>query len=50
MARPRFFGFAADRYIHDHLPAGPCLFEYGATFPDFLAGFPYLQTPVAGSQ
>jgi hypothetical protein len=36
----RFFGFAADRYIHDHLPAGPCLFEYGGTFPDFLAGFP----------
>jgi hypothetical protein len=35
----RFFGFAADRYVHDHLPEGPCLFEYGATFPDFLAGF-----------
>jgi len=30
----RFFGFAADRYIHDHLPAGPCLFEYGGTFID----------------
>jgi len=36
----RFFGFAADRYIHGHPPIGPCLFEYGATFPDFLAGFP----------
>jgi hypothetical protein len=36
----RFFGFAADRYIRSHPPAGPCLFEYGATFPDFLASFP----------
>jgi hypothetical protein len=40
----RFFGFAADRYIGSHPPAGPCLFEYGATFPDFLATFP----PCAG--
>ncbi|HEY7138588.1 MAG TPA: DNA-binding domain-containing protein [Methylomirabilota bacterium] len=40
----RFFGFAADRYIRRHPPAGPCLFEYGATFPDFLASFP----PCAG--
>jgi hypothetical protein len=36
----RFFGFAADAYIRRHPPAGPCLFEYGATFPDFLASFP----------
>jgi hypothetical protein len=36
---PRFFGFAADRYIHTDPPHGPCLFEYGETFPDFLAGF-----------
>jgi hypothetical protein len=36
----RFFGFAADRYIRAHPPSGPCLFEYGATFPDFLATFP----------
>ena len=36
----RFFGFAADRYIRAHPPGGPCLFEYGASFPDFLAGFP----------
>jgi hypothetical protein len=36
----RFFGFAADRYIRSHPPSGPCLYEYGATFPDFLAGFP----------
>ena len=40
----RFFGFAADRYIRSHPPAGPCLFEYGATFPEFLANFP----PCAG--
>jgi Putative DNA-binding domain len=41
----RFFGFAADRYIRLHPPEGPCLFEYGATFPDFLATFP----PCAGN-
>jgi hypothetical protein len=40
----RFFGFAADRYIRSHPPAGPCLFEYGGTFPGFLASFP----PCAG--
>jgi hypothetical protein len=40
----RFFGFAADRYIRRHPPAGPCLFEYGETFPEFLATFP----PCAG--
>jgi hypothetical protein len=37
----RFFGYAADCYIRQgSLPSGPCLFEYGATFPGFLAGFP----------
>ena len=41
----RFFGFAADRYIRTDPPDGPCLFEYGATFPDFLATFP----PCAGN-
>jgi hypothetical protein len=40
----RFFGFAADRYIRRSPPAGPCLFEYGETFPEFLASFP----PCAG--
>jgi hypothetical protein len=40
----RFFGFAANRYIRIHPPASPCLFEYGATFADFLASFP----PCAG--
>ena len=36
---PRFFRFACDRYIRSEPPIGPCLFEYGATFPDFLARF-----------
>ena len=40
----RFFGFAADRYVRRHPPAGPCLYEYGATFPEFLRSFP----PCAG--
>jgi hypothetical protein len=37
---PRFFRYAAHRYIREQPPSGPCLFEYGATFPDFLACFP----------
>jgi Putative DNA-binding domain len=36
----RFFGYAADAYIRRHPPGGPCLFEYGATLPQFLASFP----------
>jgi hypothetical protein len=36
----RFFAYAADRFIRDTPPSGPCLFEYGADFADFLAGFP----------
>lgn len=36
----RFFAYAADRYIREHPPAGPCLFEYGASLPEFLAAFP----------
>jgi hypothetical protein len=36
---PRFFRFAADRYIRKHPPTSPCLFEYGATLPDFLDTF-----------
>ena len=35
----RFFRFAADRYIRTHPPSSPCLFEYGATLGEFLAGF-----------
>ena len=36
----RFFGYAADRYIRQEPPSGPCLSEYGATFPAFLGAFP----------
>lgn len=36
----RFFAYAADRYIQVQPPSGPCLFEYGAGFADFLAEFP----------
>ena len=36
----RFFGWAADRYVRAHPPAGPCLTEYGREFPAFLAEFP----------
>ena len=35
----RFFRYAADGYIRRHPPAGPCLFEYGASFAEFLAAF-----------
>jgi hypothetical protein len=40
---PRFFGYAADAYIREHPPAGPCLFEYGVVFPEFLESFPACQ-------
>jgi len=36
----RFFAYAADCYIRQQPPTGPCLFEYGASFPRFLAAFP----------
>jgi hypothetical protein len=36
----RFFGYAADSYIRAAPPTSPCLFEYGASFADFLAAFP----------
>ena len=36
----RFFAYAADSYLRAHPPTGPCLFEYGDSFPDFLAAFP----------
>ena len=35
----RFFAYAADRFIAAHPPSSPCLFEFGALFPDFLASF-----------
>lgn len=36
----RFFGWLADRFVREHPPATPCLFEYGAGFPDFVGAFP----------
>lgn len=36
----RFFAYAADQYIRRQPPTGPCLFEYGASFAQFLADFP----------
>ena len=36
----RFFRYAADAYIRQYPPVAPCLFEYGAHFPAFLATFP----------
>ena len=37
---PRFFAYAADAFIRQQPPAGPCLFEFGAGLADFLAAFP----------
>ena len=34
----RFFAYAADQYIRQDPPSGPCLFEYGARFPRFSPG------------
>src|SRR5215475_12333987 len=36
---PRFFAYAADAFIRQHPPIGPCLDEYGSAFPEFLADF-----------
>ncbi len=36
----RFFRYAVDAYIRQCPPEAPCLFEYGAHFPAFLATFP----------
>src|SRR5262245_6846901 len=36
----RFFAYTADTYIRREPPHGPCLFEYGASFGDFLSAFP----------
>ena len=39
LVHERFFRYAADVYIRQHPPTAPCLFEYGAHFPAFLATF-----------
>lgn len=35
-----FFAYAADTFLRRHPPDGPCLFEYGGRFAEFLASFP----------
>ena len=40
----RFFGYAADAFIRRHPPTGPCLGEYGGSFPGFLSSFPACRT------
>src|SRR5687768_16229342 len=36
----RFFDYVADRFVRLLPPGGPCLFEYGANFSEFLATVP----------
>jgi hypothetical protein len=36
----RFFAYAAHEFLGAHPPSRPCLAEYGADFPGFLAAFP----------
>lgn len=36
----RFFAYVADRFIRRYPPTAPCLFEYGAELPEFLATMP----------
>jgi hypothetical protein len=36
---PRFFRYAADRFVREYPPAGPCLSEYGDALADFLTRF-----------
>jgi hypothetical protein len=40
LVHERFFAYAANQYVGACPPAGPCLSEYGASFPEFLEGFP----------
>jgi hypothetical protein len=35
-----FLAEAAKRFVREHPPQAPCIAEYGATFPDFLAECP----------
>ena len=35
----RFFDYAADAFLRARPPVSPCLHDYGADFPDFLANF-----------
>jgi Putative DNA-binding domain len=44
LVNQRFFAYAAHTFIFGNFPSTPCLVEYGAKFPAFLADFP----PAAG--
>jgi hypothetical protein len=35
-----FFDAAARRFVRHNPPSGPCLFEYGQAFPDYIASLP----------
>src|SRR5215471_3728245 len=37
LVHEQFFRYAADQYVRAYPPSGPCLFEYGNSFPTFLA-------------
>src|SRR5262249_54074563 len=39
LVHEQFFRYAADQYVRAYPPSGPCLFEYGNSFPTFLADF-----------
>ncbi|MEQ1753129.1 MAG: DNA-binding domain-containing protein [Micropepsaceae bacterium] len=40
LTSPRFFAYCAHEFISTQPPTSPCLFEYGATFADFIRSFP----------
>lgn len=37
---PGFFAYLAHEFLRKNPPAHPCLSEFGATFPEFVANFP----------
>jgi hypothetical protein len=41
---PEFFRAMARSYVRQNLPDSPLLFEYGRTFPDFIASYQYAQS------
>ena len=40
LVHERFFAYAADAYLREQPPTGPCLFEFGESFGAFLRDFP----------
>ncbi len=41
----RFFDYAANAFLRQHLPTSGCLSDYGGDFPSFLAEFPPTAEP-----